>query len=163
MQLVLLPIAELHHPADCCVVSSMSVMKMHERHNCFGSVLAHEKRVRHSSNQDIERRTFYCPDRGFPPSQSIAPHVSSSCRAYMVQHIDKGSGEALTATSLLLYLVAVCHIPELLEGMREAEERRGDNRGGGGGAGHGISAPLDLFHGHSAVNHAKTLLVVLLL
>lgn len=81
----------------------------------------------------------------------------------MVQHIDKGSGEALTATSLLLYFVAVCHIPELLEGMREAEERRGDNRGGRGGAGHGISAPLDLFHGHSAVNHAKTLLVVLLL
>lgn len=60
---------------------------------------------------------------GFPPSQKIALHVSSSCRAYMVQRVDKGSGEALTATGLLLYIVSFCRIPELLGGMREVEEK----------------------------------------
>lgn len=35
------------------VVSSMEVMKLHECH-CFGSVLAHEKRIRYTPNQNIE-------------------------------------------------------------------------------------------------------------
>lgn len=41
----------------------------------------------------------------------------------MVQRVDKGSGEALTATGLLLYIVSFCRIPELLGGMREVEEK----------------------------------------